>query len=81
LTYLQSSTLSPYFNTMPVPNGHSAPKTNGHSNGVSAAVPIVDPTAMKRPVDSVRVESDQTSYTVSRSRASNDVIGAYPDTF
>ncbi|KAI9613750.1 hypothetical protein KEM48_003643 [Puccinia striiformis f. sp. tritici PST-130] len=52
---------------MALHNGHSVPTTNGHSNGASngtsAAVPIVDPTAMRRPVDSVRVESEQTTYT------------------
>ncbi|KAI9604227.1 hypothetical protein H4Q26_003841 [Puccinia striiformis f. sp. tritici PST-130] len=39
---------------MALHNGHSVPTTNGHSNGASngtsAAVPIVDPTAMRRPV-------------------------------
>ncbi|OAV95651.1 hypothetical protein PTTG_04171 [Puccinia triticina 1-1 BBBD Race 1] len=49
------------------PKGQTVRASNGHSNGVtngaSAAVPIVDPTAMRRPVDSVRVESEQTTYT------------------
>ncbi|EFP83375.2 myo-inositol-1-phosphate synthase [Puccinia graminis f. sp. tritici CRL 75-36-700-3] len=52
---------------MAIPNAQSVQPTNRHSNGVSnghsAAVPIVDPTAMRRPVDSVRVESEQTAYT------------------
>ncbi|MBW0468764.1 hypothetical protein O181_008479 [Austropuccinia psidii MF-1] len=44
--------------------------TNGHSNGINnkihsgpAAIPIIDPTAARRPLNSVVVESDQTRYT------------------
>ncbi|KAK4050764.1 Myo-inositol-1-phosphate synthase [Microbotryomycetes sp. JL221] len=46
----------------PLTNGHHAPvaaATNGHS----AAVPIVDPTSARRPVESVEVESDNLTYT------------------
>lgn len=45
-------------------NGHSVAT---HPNGTgaehnSAAIPIVDPTAMRRPVDSVNVKSEHTNY-------------------
>lgn len=54
--------------SMAISNGQNAHRSNGHTNGTpnhptSAAIPIIDPTAMRRPVDSVHVESEQTTYT------------------
>lgn len=54
-------------------NGREHSEPNINSNGThgvshdaaSARIPIVDPTAMRRPVDAVHVDSDRTSYTVS----------------
>ncbi|KAG0151429.1 hypothetical protein CROQUDRAFT_667978 [Cronartium quercuum f. sp. fusiforme G11] len=48
------------------PSAHNGTYTNGNGvqaqDGVTAAIPIIDPTAMRRPVDAVHVESQQTEY-------------------
>jgi myo-inositol-1-phosphate synthase len=51
-------------------NGYHA-NGNGHSNG-SHAVPIVDPTSVKRPSDSVKVNAPNVKYTADHIEAKYD---------
>ncbi|GAA99890.1 uncharacterized protein L969DRAFT_88648 [Mixia osmundae IAM 14324] len=72
-------------------NGHHAQQpalTNGHSstNGASHAIPIVDPTAARRPVEPLKVNSPNVQYTAEHIKSkyqyhTTDVVAGSDGTF